>query len=141
MPPRTTTRSGRTLAPAVDVGLSHKEIRRKLAKKTKRRKHEKEQAIRDCSADGDVQRSTRAMSSQAQELCSSSGEDDTPSPSPTKKRKARHGITPSCTDFGPHREAQHNKPVVQRLFCDECDLFDKEKDIVPNIKERKGQRH
>ena len=128
------SRSGRKIpvASEADLRLSDKEKREKVSLERRRKKYQKDQAKRDSDASaGNAQRSTRAMSSMAQQF-DSIGQDDAPlpipSPSPLKKRKTRND-TISCTNYGPLRHSFYNKPDFEYFFCGQCDLWDQDKGI------------
>ena len=139
------SRSGRKIpvTAADDTGLTYIENRAKIKLEKQRKKYEKDEAKRDSAAlAGTAQRSTRAMSSMAQQF-RSIGQDDAPlpssSPSPSKKRKTRSGPI-SCTEYGPFRHSFFNKPVSEYFFCGQCDLWDKEKDLA-NKKTKQSSQH
>jgi len=139
------TRRGRIGAPAVAIGTSDKEAKAQLSVEKKRKRYELEQAkkqkkLEDASCvlpSGD----DRVSRSQALEIsklyavpAAASETSPSPAPHPTQSRRTRQE-KPSCTDYGSLRHALFNKPIPTFFFCGECDAWDNDKDIVPNIKQ------
>ena len=100
-----------------------------------RKKHEKEQSKK--ARDGTNDRVSRAKAIEIDALYENAHMEvalpDTPSPRPTRRRIRL--ANPSCTDFGPLRHSQYNRPIAKWFFCGECDAWDNDKDIELSAKQ------
>jgi hypothetical protein len=136
------TRSGPIGAPAVVIGTPYRDARAQGRLEKKRKKYELEQAKKKKKKNGDGcalltsvdDRVSRSQALEISKLYAAPSEIAAPSPPTHPTRKTRQD-TPSCTDFGPMRHAQFNKPVPKFLLCSQCDAWDNDKHIVPNIKQ------
>ena len=134
------TRRG-PIAAGSSIGLTHLEVREKTRVAKARKKYEKEQAKK--TANGTNDRVSRAKTIQIDALYADApmgvALPETPSPQPTRRRTRQDKH--SCTDFGPSRHAQFNRPISKWYFCAECDAWDNDKDIVPRSAKQTSRRY
>ena len=80
-----------------------------------RKKHEKEQSKKARGDDGTNDRVSRARAIEIDALYDNAHMEvalpDTPSPRPIRRRIRE--ANPSCTDYGPLRHSQYNRPVAK----------------------------
>ena len=113
-----TTRQGRVANPAAasTIGLTLKDQRAQKKVAKARKKHEKEQSKKE--RDGTNDRVSRARAIEIDALYDNEPMEvalpDKPSPRPTRRRIRL--ANPSCTDFGPLRNSQFNRPIAKWFF-------------------------
>ena len=136
------TTSGRIGAPVVAIGTSRRDASKQLMLEKKRKRYKLEQVKKQkkqedagCVLPSGDDRVSRSQALEISKLYAVPALESPPSPAPhpTQRRRTRQE-KPSCTDYGPLRHALHNKPIPS-FFCGECDAWDNDKDIVPNIKQ------
>jgi hypothetical protein len=129
------TRRGPIATPATLA--TGRDYREQIKQEKRRKKYEREQAQK--KKDGtSCDRISRAKAMEIEALYASPADSPslvppTPSTKPTKKKTRL--INPSCTDFGPMRHVQFNKPVAKWFLCGQCDAWDQDKNIIANIKQ------
>jgi hypothetical protein len=138
------TRRGPIAAPAGSAsGMSYAETRKQNRLEKKRKKFELEEEAKKkndrdgCTSGGD--RVSRSRTIEIDALYAAPSQvaalpPTTSSPARPAQRMTRRD-KPSCTDFGLMRHGLYNKPVSHWFFCRECDQWDNDKNIVPNIKQ------
>jgi hypothetical protein len=119
-------------AGAIRIGMTYKEARAQTKLEKQRKKFEaKKKKENGCASGGD--RVSRSQTMLIDALYPAVPLPPIPSPPQPTQRRTRQD-KPSCTDFGPMRHAQFNRPP-KWFFCAECDAWDRDKDVVPRIKQ------